>query len=78
MLGYTPPGQTPLLGRLSLHPDTATVADGTHPKGMHSCYEKNFNIIPTISNTMVLEGRQHNDRASEQSVSHVLMPRELN
>ena len=70
MLGYTPPGQTPPLGRLPLHPDTATATGGTYLKGIYSCYEKNFN--------MVFEGRRYKDSASEQSVSHVLMPRELN
>ena len=74
---HTPRTDTPS-GQTTPTPDTATAADGTHPTGMHSCYEKNFNIIHTLSNTMVLEGRQHNDSASEQSVSHVLMPSEIN
>ena len=41
----TPPGgdpleQTPPREQIprSRHPQTATVADGTHPTGMHSCY----------------------------------------
>ena len=38
----TPPGPgTPPSPRDQVHPpnDTATAADGTHPTGMHSCYE---------------------------------------
>ena len=31
----TPPGQTPLYPL----PETPTAADGTHPAGMHSCYD---------------------------------------
>ena len=34
--GDTPSGQTPL------SPGTATSADGTHPTGMHSCFEIDF------------------------------------
>ena len=36
-----PPGQTPFYADTApQHPETATAADGTHPTGMHSCFEK--------------------------------------
>ena len=36
----TPPRSTPPRNRHPLPRETATVADGTHPTGMHSCIDK--------------------------------------
>ena len=38
-LADTPSGQTPPPSRADTPRQTATAADGTHPTGMHSCYE---------------------------------------
>ena len=49
----TPPGQTPLC---SVHAgiDMATAADGTHPTGMHSCFEDYSNKIQVLADQWCL------------------------
>ena len=46
---HLPPGQDSPPGRTSPPQQTATAADGTHPTGMHSCWQTPCQIIGSCS-----------------------------